>query len=229
MVALISLFLVGALSTGAMFLIYRTLGKQASASVGEERGIIRTEISRFDEAISSALAKLADMVSLDEKIKLESEKKTVTSAIETENVKVKKLESQLTALQEKMDGQEARHSELKRGKENSDKFAAELNEAKDSVQSESGTIANSCVTLAETVAKASQNSKLSADQTVVIKSAQTILTDISNQLKEFTELYSRAVGRFVNLEKQYEELDKEFRRLLDQAISGEEEKKENAE
>jgi chromosome segregation ATPase len=212
----------GLLTSGAVYGVFRVLSKQASASIGKERDIIRDEIAKYDEAIERATNVLQEMVSLDEQSRIEAEREKILKDIEQEKAKVKKLEGELEALQVRVDKQETMHNELKRGKEDSDKLAKQLRENKERVQSEATELttiaAKTIASLKASIAAGGYN----ATQVNELTNIENALTTTATALKEFSDVYTRGATRFVNLEKQYEELEREFRKLVDKALSGEE-------
>jgi len=220
LIVLLTLLLTGSLATGLSFLVFRNLSKQATTSVGKERDVIIAEIQLFDEATERALEKLDKMVSLDEKMKFEQESATIQKSIDVERGKVNKIQKDLQSLQERVDQQEAKHSELKRGKEESDVLAKSLRDNRQKFVEEAISLAGSCNGV---LAKFdSVSAKLSKESLQEIQELEETFRMSSAQLTEFSEFYSRAANRFINLEKQYAELEREFRKLLDKALIGEE-------
>jgi len=217
---IIFLVISGLVATGVVFFVFRTLSKQASASVGKERDVIANEIQIYDDAIERAVIKLDTMVSLDEKVQLAAEQANLQKALDVEKGKVKKIQADLQSLQERVDQQEAKHSELKRGKEESDALAKSLRENKQRLVDEAGTLSKACLEIVSGFSVVS--SKISKEQLAELEEIEETTKTASVQLKEFSEFYSRAATRFVNLEKQYAELEREFRKLLDKALTGEE-------
>lgn len=220
MIAILALVLSGSLATGVSFLVFRNLSKQATTSVGKERDVFVAEIQLFDSATEKALVQLEGMVSLDEKIKLEQESDTIQKSVETERGKVNKIQKDLQLLQERVDQQEAKHSELKRGKEESDVLAKSLRDNRQKFVEEALSLAEACDLVLSNFSSVA--SKLSKESVQEIQGLEETFRMSSVQLKEFSEYYSRAANRFINLEKQYSELEREFRKLLDKALIGEE-------
>jgi len=220
MLPIITLVISGLLATGIVLVVFRILSKQASASVGKERDIIATEIGLFDTAIERAVSTLGEMVSLDESQNLLQERAALEKSLEVERGKVRKIQNDLQSLQERVDKQEAKHSELKRGKEESDVLAKTLRENRQRFVDEASVLSKSCAELVEGFNAVS--SKISKDQLTELESLGEAARITSSQLQEFSEFYSRAANRFINLEKQYSELEREFRKLLDKALAGEE-------
>lgn len=220
MLSILTLVLSGSLATGISFLVFRNLSKQATTSVGKERDVIASEIQLFDESTENALSKLEQMVSLDEKIKLEQESAAIQKSVDIERGKVNKIQKDLQSLQERVDQQEAKHSELKRGKEESDVLAKSLRDNRQKFVDEAVSLAQACDSVIANFSAVS--SKLSKESLAEIQDLEETFRLSSIQLKEFSEFYSRAANRFINLEKQYSELEREFRKLLDKALIGEE-------
>lgn len=221
MTAILTVFIAGIITTGIVFLAFRALSKQASASVGKERELIRAEIDKYDEARDRAIAALKEMVSLDEMAKIEADRVNLKQTVEVESGKVKKLEKDLEALQVRVDKQEAIHNELKRGKEDSDKLAAALRENKDRINEEAGALAvglNQTITTVDKTLKGGQYGGYQNE----LNNLESALQTTAASLTEYAEIYTRGATRFVNLEKQYEELEREFRKLVDKALTGEE-------
>jgi chromosome segregation ATPase len=220
MLVILTLVLSGSIATGVSFLVFRNLSKQATTSVGKERDVIANEIKLYDDATAVAVEKLSGMVSLDERVKIEEEVSTIQKSIDVEKGKVTKIQKDLQSLQERVDQQEAKHSELKRGKEDSDTLAKSLRENRQKFVDEAKNLAESCMTVIQSFSAVS--GKLGKDGLEEITELEETFKTASVQLKEFSEFYSRAANRFINLEKQYSELEREFRKLLDKALIGEE-------
>jgi chromosome segregation ATPase len=212
----------GLLTSGAVYGVFRMLSKQASASIGKERDIIRAEIEKYDQAIDRAISVMQGMVSLDEQSRIEAEREKLQKEIEQEKVKVKKLEADLEALQLRVDKQESTHNELKRGKEDSDKLAKQLRENKERIQAEATELSTIAADTIESIRAAVASGGYNATQVNELTNIQNALATTASALKEFSDVYTRGANRFVNLEKQYDELEREFRKLVDKALSGEE-------
>jgi len=217
---LIALILIGLATTGVVYLIFRSLSKQASTSIGKERDIIRDEITKYDEALEVAISTLGTMVSLNEQANIEVEREKLKASIELEGAKVKKLEKELESLQQRVDKQELTHNELKKGKEDSDKLAAVLRENKDRLQAEANELSQ--VLSSATALINSSAAKFEGREQQELATLENAMRITANGLKESAEVYARGALRFVNLEKQYEELEREFRKLVDKALTGEE-------
>ena len=62
---------------------------------------------------------------------------------------------------------------------------------------------------------------LTSDQQIGIKKIHGALEKTREQLNLLNEIYTQAQSRFLNLEAQYGELEKEFTKLVEKELSGE--------
>jgi chromosome segregation ATPase len=211
----------GLLATGAAFLAVKSLRSRATRELNKDSTSINSVISQYDDAINNAIGIFDGMVSLDEIIALQSGRAQLLSELEIEKSKLSAKEKQLERAQTDVDKQEQRHSELKRGKEGCDEIVRELQENKGIVESETHRMLTEVSSVKDSLEQyaVEYEDSLREHRGQFDNMLQT-LSHMSDQLSELSENHELAAQRFIGLQKQYSELEREYRRLVDREISG---------
>jgi chromosome segregation ATPase len=206
--------------TVALYAVLRYLRAEASKAVGKEREVFDIESEKLNGIIDGAIAKLGEMRSLDELNALEEKKAAIHSEFEAEKEKVKKIESELASLQGKVDKQEARHNELKKGKEEADRVADEVRSNKERLIAEAARLEQELVQSNSQMTTLAGELNLDAGQEAAFAEIQATLSNIAAQLSDSHKIHDHTSSRFLSLQTQYSELEKEFRKLVDKELSG---------
>ena len=221
MISIVVTILLAGVCSGALFATLKVLRSQASKEVGKERDVFKAEIAKFDDAIEVALSSLSGMSPLSDVRELEEKRKKIAADFDVERGKVTKLEGDLAALQKKVDKQEARHNELKKGKEDADRIADDIRANQEKLLAESKKLESELGQSKAQMSALVSSLPLDADQRAAIKEITDAVEKLGEQLKTLMEVNEVTSGRFLALQTQYSELEKEYRKLVDKELSGE--------
>jgi chromosome segregation ATPase len=219
--ALISLVVIGVFASMLTYLAFRLLQAQASRSAGKERESVKAEVAKYDNAINLVIEKLNLMVSFDEISELDKRKAQIGEEVKVEQQKVEQLQTSLSKLQEKVDVQEAKHAELKKGREDSQRIADDIREKKEILAAEYDKLQGDLAQSQSQVSELSNGVEMDDGQKNALNDIQASLKSMLDHMNEVQEANKLATQRFMNLETQYTELEKEFRKLIDKELSGE--------
>ncbi len=217
---ILSFIITGLVVTGLLFLALQFFSSSITKSVGKDREQISEEIRLLDVAIKTAVAELTEMLPLDDLKAVEAQILEKQKELEIENTKLKKLEGDLGVSQGKVDAQEGKHNDLKKGKEDAQQAAVEMKSLYESVLAETKQL-ESQLNIAKTELEAIEAQPgLTADQKSAIRGIDASLKKLQQQLKDMNEVYEQASQRFFNLHTQHSELEKEYRKLVDKELGG---------
>jgi chromosome segregation ATPase len=217
---LIVLILAGGLSTAAILFSVRVFSQQSSKSFGKDRDILKAESAKFDGIIERAAEYTRTMISLDEVKTIEAKKTQVLQVVAEERSRVKRVEQDLEQLQVKVDKQEAKHNELKKGKEDAERLADDIKANKERLLSEAKKLQDELQQSKSQMETILSEVDLNEEQISALKDITTSIEKMGAQMKELADIHTQSSGRFVNLQKQFSELEKEFRKLVDKELSG---------
>jgi len=205
-----------------MFVTLKSLRAQASKAVGKESDTVREQIRTLEGAIERSLSYVSPMAPLGEVKELEGQRGVILQQFEVEQGKVKNLEGDLQVLQKKVDKQEARHNELKKGKEDADRIADEIRTNQETLLLQTKRLESELDQSKAQLTAFSSNSALTADQKAGMAEIQATVEKLLVQLQALREVNEDTTGRFLALQTQYSDLEKEYRKLIDRELSGEE-------
>ena len=223
-IALIIAFIIGlACSVGAvLFAVKLFRAKQTKSIHSDKQGVV-DEITKYDMAINAATESFANLVSLNEILAKQQVKARILKDLEVEKEKLEKKEKALEQAQGAVDIQEQRHAELKAGKEGSESLAKEIQETKEKLTEQSEHLKVLLGATKNQLSEYVSDKHLPADSenSEAIERVQLSIDKVSTQLVELVEIHSMAGQRFVGLQRQFAELEKEYHRLIDREITGE--------
>ena len=219
---IITLIVTGLVATGAVFGSVKVLRARATKSINKDSESIKNQIKQLDNLIDAGIKHIDGMVSLDEVIEVQSGRDKINADLEVERRKLAEKEKELELAQGQVDQQEQRHSELKRGKEGSENMSQQIQDKKAQLDAESERLNAELVqSKSQLDAFLKENAKqIEPDQKIYMEETIRTLDHMTKQLKDLVEVHEQASQRFVNLQRQYTELEKEYRRLVDREISG---------
>ncbi len=211
----------GLLATGAVYFSVKSLKSRGTRELSKDSTSINNETKLYDDAIGSAIKVFDQMVSLDEVLALQNGRSQLLSELEIEKQKLSAKEKKLEQAQAAVDKQEQRHSELKSGKEGSEELAQQIQQNKVKLETEIERIRAEIEQVKGMVeAYSKEQTDDSKERKAQLDGTLQTLSQMSKQLSDLVETYDLAGQRFVGLQKQYSELEKEYRRLVDRELSG---------
>jgi DNA repair exonuclease SbcCD ATPase subunit len=210
----------GGITTFGVLFIIKILKKQVTESSGTDRNSANDKIAKLDKVIEQSIAKFPDMVSLDEIIAVEKDVKKSEENLVKEREKLEKLEGKLATDQSQVDIQEAKHNEMKQGKEECLKVAGSVRENADRLLSEFNQLESQLKASKEQMTSLANNPELSEEQQAALDEVSRSLANQTEQFTNLNEAYEQAKNRFLSLQTQYDELENEYRKLVDKELSG---------
>lgn len=210
----------GALGTAATWLTFRGLREQVESAGGKEGLEINNEISSVDKAIERSSAHLEKMLSMDELQTISAQHKKVSDELNGEREQIKNFEARLENSQTIVQGQEKRHNELKRGKEEAERLAIELQANMEDLASESVKLQGELQSSKTKMSTLANETTLTEEQKAALQEIQDSLSSVLQQLMDLKQVSDQATERFLGLQTQYDELEQEYRRLVDKELEG---------
>ena len=216
---IITFIVVGLLSSGAVLFFIRKLTKKSQESTGQDMSAGEDRIGELDQVMESAFKHVEGMVPLADARAIESKIAETMKQFGVEHAKLDQLEKSLAKAQKGVDTEEAAYNELKRGKDDAEQLADKIKADADRVDAETKRIENEIKESKDSLQKLGSEVALTADQKKAVDAIAASLNESSNRLKVLIESYSVASQRFVNLQSQYTELEKEYRKLVEKELS----------
>ncbi len=221
MVLIIVSFLIGASAIAGIFVLtLKSLAAKAEGGGGSDLEQREERSSRLSENIEQALAYLGAMVPLADAVEREQQIAGLRQDLAGETKKLQDLEAQLGRLQGMVETAEQGHSELKKGKEDCDTLADEIRTRKDQLNSEASRLESEIAQSRAQLSMLSEEVTLTKEQKAALNSITAALDHSQKQVTALAEIWTVASNRFVNLETQYSELEKEFTKLVEKELSG---------
>ena len=215
-------FLVAGTATSVgLVVVNRKLKEKLVGSVSETQESLIEKSEKVESAIQRAVAAIEDMVPLEQLLELEKKKKRANVELKSERERLGRMENSLGDMQRSVDGQEARHNELKQGKEECQRIADDLRANNAERQAEYKRLESQLEVSIAQMDTLADEVDMTAEQRAAMAELNNSLENSSQQLKNLAETYEQASARFLNLQNQYDELEKEFRKLVDKELSGE--------
>lgn len=217
----IALVVSGGLATAAILLASKYLRGNLTKAAHADVEIARAKVAKVDQALEQAFKLIEAMVPYDEVVARQGEISGFEERLAKEKEALANLERSLQGSQDAVDAKEAKHNELKMGRENSAKIADELKASRERLMSETSAL-ESQVNDAQTQLESLKGSNtLTKDQKTGIDEIAGGLEKSKKHLSELKEVYEQASNRFVNLQAQYSQLELEYRNLVEKQLSGE--------
>ncbi len=211
------LFLV--LASAGVYFGARFLGSKNLKESAQDTTSLRSDITELDTAIDTAATILEDMVSLDDKVTLEKEKTDFQTNIEEQRAKTEALQIKLEESQKNVAAAEAKLDELKRGKEESFTLAAEIRSNSEQLEAERSKLEAELNNSKTQMKELQSELELTAAQVAALDEIYSTIDDVGQNMTNLSQSHQLATDRFLNLQTQYEELEKEYAKLIEKELS----------
>ena len=142
----------------------------------------------------------------------------VSKSLELGQVVAEKLQQ----AQSNVDTREAAHNKIKMGKEDCDRIADELRGNRESLLSQAQKLEKELEVSKTQMTVLAGETGLTAEQQRTVNDLNQHLSLAAMQFKETHDVFQQASQRFLNLQAQYAQLEKEFKNLVEQQMSGSE-------
>lgn len=221
---LITSVLCGAILYGSLFVSSKLITKRASTSnsSSELKDILST-IEGIDETLSSALSYSENLIPLSNYTDLIKKKESFEDDLSNERVKLELLETKLKEVQAKVTAEEQNHASLKKGREEAIDLANAIKERKAQLESEQKRLNDELTNSMTQLDVLSNELTLTPEQEAGLNKIKSGIKSSQDQLASLSQTYKQASGRFATLHTQYSDLEKEFTKLVEKDLAGEEE------
>ena len=215
--------LLAALLFGGLALASKVISKKASSSgSGKEVREIELKISSIDENITKALDYATNLLPLSEYNELIKRKNEFDDNLTNERTKLDLLEAKLSEIQTKVTAEEESHSNLKKGREESINLANSIKEKKAQLEANQKRLSEDLNNSRTQLNVLSSETKLTPEQEIGLNLIKTTLSNSQEQLNALSQTYKQSSTRFATLHGQYSDLEKEFTKLIEKDLAGEE-------
>lgn len=198
----------------------KLLSKKQSSGASDQITSIDKTINELNTSIEAALSKFSELVSGDELDTLEKTKIELNNNLKTIETKLKSLDQALANKQKDVEKAESTHNELKRSKEAAQVLADELKSAKSLLENEHKALESELTQSLTQLETLSSELKINPQAEAGINKIKNSLTNSRTQLNNLIQVYKQGSTRFVNLQAQYHDLEKEFTKLVEKELSG---------
>jgi chromosome segregation ATPase len=206
----------------AVFIVLKKLLGQKSAGGGLQTSIrnLDSQISAANEGLEQGFAHIKEMVSLDVFQAKEKELAALNKQLNSERLKLEKLDRQVEKLQASVESEEASHNDRKRGKEEAASLADQVRENTQRLASEYSRLEQELNQSLSQLTALNTEVELTNEQKIALDSVYNGVRISRDQLSTLADVHTQAALRFTNLESQYQELEKEFTKLVEKELSG---------
>ena len=217
----ITLVASGAVSTGIVFGALKLLKGQVTGSLLQKCAEEEERLEKLEEAISKNLGLLKPMKPYTTFLEKENTLKELQAKLESEKEALKKLDEALNRSQSQVDDKEEKQNELKMGKEKSEEFAkklrseeGQLKENSEATEAKFGEALSAYTTAIEGLNAEEEKQKS-------LQELQEQSEALKKHLSELAVLHEQSVSRYFALEGQFQQLENEYRGLVEKELSGE--------
>lgn len=218
LILLITAFLSAVIYIGTTKFWIPLLLKRLNAAIGENQQDTLSNIEQCDLAIEQAFTYIDGLSALDKLTDIEKRIDETEKSLVEEKQSLVAIEKELAESQTSVDEQEKKHNELKKGKEEAEKMADELRANQETLQAEAQRLQDELVASKNHMQSLSTELELTAEQQTAVDKIQASVDGVQSQLKDLCVAYDMSSQRFTNLEVQYKELEKEYRKLVDKEL-----------
>ncbi len=204
----------------ALFFLDKFLAKKHTGEATDELKTIIPEIEQLDISLEAARAHLRVLEPISKLIEVKEKEKNINETLEIQQVIFKKLETKLKEMQVKVEDAESAHNSLKKEKEESVNLATELKDRNVKLEQDNNTLQSELSQSLGQLTLLSSEVKLTPDQEAGFKKLRASVTAANEQLKTLSGTYKRSSNRFTALFAQYSDLEKEFTKLVEKELGG---------
>lgn len=205
---------------GSLILLNKQFTRRDTSSSSKDIADVEEQISAIDSAIEQAFIYCDKMIPLADSKEREDQIVALGAQLAEAQEKLQKLDQQVEKLQATVEEEEAHHNELKKGKEEAALLAHEIREHSQALESECAQLEQQLQNSQAQLTALSTEIKLTNEQTIAMNKINAALEKSHSQLQSLIEIHTLARNRFLNLETQYVELEKEFTKLVEKELSG---------
>lgn len=209
----------------AVFLLRRNQHsvKQAIAAVsgkaqGKDQSLVRDQLEQFDTAIQLALVRIKKMAPLDEIRKLEARLVELSQQYKKEQETLLQLSESLSRTQADSREREAQHSQIKLGREEAQRLADEIASHTVQMEAEYKRLESEIAQSKQQMEALAQEVILDAEQKKAVDEIAESLDKVGKELQNLAHARGQAAERFENLRKQYADLEREYKKLVESEL-----------
>ncbi len=207
-------------SFGFVMLVTRFLQGDIAKAAAKDREVYRERISKLDQEIEDLLEQSGEMSSRGELLKLEEELRKVENSLTEEIKKLEEEDSHIKRLQGEIDAKEAKQNQYKTGKEASNQLAEKLSADREQLLVEAKQLESDLALSLEKIAALMKQVETNSEDQKFLVQLNDSLKDGSSLLNELSLSYDAGTDRYVTLQKQYDEMEKEYKNLIEKQLSG---------
>ncbi len=215
---LASIFLGVAYFFSIKFLIARINQNTTSEAETQIPEVIK-EITTVDETIQKALEYANELVPFDQALERREKESILQEELKKQLTAISKLEGNLNELKFEVEETEREYNEIKKGKEEAEDVTKNIKSQKSNLESENETLQKNLTNILEALKTFSQTKKLDANQDAGFKIILSNINTANKQLETLVMSYKQSSARFLNLHEQFNDLEVEFSRLVEQELS----------
>ncbi|MCC6221775.1 MAG: hypothetical protein IT291_11100 [Deltaproteobacteria bacterium] len=216
----VSTVVAGLAAIGIMF-IFRHFRNILSSSLTSSYETLGKHSNAIEKAIEQAFSRINGMLPLDNLTTHTQELLELSDKLKKEADKLSRVEEALRKTQVTIKEKEARHNELKIGRENSTTIAAELKATREQLKLEHQNLEIQLKESQSQLKELSNNTEITEEQQKAITEIEAAYNLACKHLDGLIQVYNQASGRYLNLQGQHEMLELEYRGLVEKQLSGE--------
>ncbi|HMO16727.1 MAG TPA: hypothetical protein PKA63_02630 [Oligoflexia bacterium] len=204
---------------GACWGLAKLASREEVSDASERLKEIDSKLASLDPIVEKAVEYAENLDPLSLAIERRNRESELKDGLSKELAKLADLEKKLANLQKQVEVAEESHNELKRGKEESESLAKLIKERKKELENENENIKTEIEKYLAQITSLATTKKLSSDQNAGTKIIFNSLTNASKQLETLSSSYNQASTRFLNLQTQFSDLEKEFTKLVEKELT----------
>lgn len=218
---IVSALVLAGILYGSLLAVSKVIQKKSSTSgSGPELKATCLEIEALDKSLEEAFAYSSQLSPLSMYTELVQRKEAFEENLQNEKNKIEVLENKLKEIQAKVTKEETSHSNLKKGREEAIDLANDIKERKAQLEADQKRLNDELLNSMNQLNVLSGELNLTPEQEVGFNKIKNALKNSQDQLVSLSQTYKQASGRFSTLHGQYSDLEKEFTKLLEKDLAG---------
>jgi len=216
---IVTLVVAALIANVSVIIASRAVDGKVRKSLDKDRGALEATISAVTQELQLALDEASQMMPGEDLRKLSKDIQIIQAQIGRESKKLETAEGRLKILQTSIDDKEAAHNSLKVGKEESEQMAAQLLAYKEQWVAEGKQLEAKLAESRVHIDALSTELELTEGQKSILAEFLKSLDGAQEELREAVQLFEHSTERYLSLQHQHSEMEKEYKNLLEKQLA----------
>ena len=222
MVGVITLLICGLVTTAVIWLMLKRVGNPSSQKGSRKKSIESTpeDAKKLDTTIARVINAIEGMTPLPEITAKENELANLKEKLEEKVRWMSQLDAKVAELQAEVNQANEKQLALKKANAERADFANNIRADRERLELELNQSKDQLKQCQEHLSSLSQEVNLDVEQTSSVDNISNSIVETDQRLAVLEQVYKTTLDRFLGMESQFAELEKEYQRLKDKVTEG---------